>query len=419
MINRSRIIIQVFFLPLLLFPAFHMGVQKFADGLGAPGESFVEVTNGVEILPVDGDANPDDNSSESVAFSGGEVSQVDIYLNPWSFSSVWGYAVPGSLVTVTAPQEEFSTLADPGCGGCWGLDDVGIVLPGDIVTVSSSAGGGPVGISIPDPFDIEADAGLASVSGVIGGWFVRPVEIHGSWPGGTQVVNTDSSGNFSANYAEMPRGAQGQVIIVDTIDSTEVTFHRPFQALDLILEVNYRDDSIWGFYPPGHTVWLTVTESDMATVKGEATLETDVQPGWEGESGFVTVEGSWEPERPDTVPGDWIFGEVDNGYQSSARIGDIAGELDFALDQIEVTLFAPWFEDPVTAVCEVRVPGGPEIIFLISPQSGSYTCDFQSLVWDLNLMHPVAVTYLEPDGDRVTNIFEAHKAYLPLSVREE
>jgi len=332
---------------------------------------------------------------------------VHTWLNPWGNSAMWEKAVPGYLVTVTAPGGEFSALADPDCGGCWEIGDVGLLEPGDAITVKAGSGVMPVDISIPDPFMVAVDPSLGIVSGEIGGWSERPVEILGTWPGGTQMVNSDTNGNFSA---------RGKVIIDDMVSYAVVVFLRPFQSLELVLDVNYAYDTVSGLYEPGHTIWVTVTD-DLGAVKAQAVVETNFQPEWEGKSGFSTENVNWVPLKPDIVPGDWVIGLVDNAHEGSVQAGMINGNLDFDEDQLDGSLSAHWISENVEAFCEVWEEGGPKIEFIVDPDNGSFSCDFQTAGWDLRPEQIVAVTYFDPGDDRVTNIFSGRKIFLPLALR--
>jgi putative aminopeptidase FrvX len=46
--------------------------------------------------------------------------------------------VPGYPITVTMPHGQYTAWADPGCGGCWNVDNVGIITPG--ITIMVEAG---------------------------------------------------------------------------------------------------------------------------------------------------------------------------------------------------------------------------------------------------------------------------------------
>ena len=146
-----------------------VGEISFLVDVDSPGEPLIWYTNVVEIEPLADDLNPADNYAENVIFSGGEVREVHHWLNPWGSSAMWGKAVPGLTVTVTTSGDEYFTVANPSCGGCWNIDVVGNLEPGDAVRVEAGAGVIPVDITIPDPFTATVDTTLNTVAGEIGG----------------------------------------------------------------------------------------------------------------------------------------------------------------------------------------------------------------------------------------------------------
>ena len=214
---------------------------------------------------------------------------------------------------------------------------------------------------------------------------------------------------YSVTWSDVPRGGEGHVRYETTMDYAQVVMHRRFQTPDLILRVNYGHDWVEGNYEAGHTLWLTVTEANGITIKATAVLTTGTIPWWGGRSGFSTDLGEpWIPQRPDIVPGDWVYGALDNGYTSTARVGTITGNVDAESDTISGTITADWFTDTLRARCEVWVWNGPPgINFLVEPDGGSYECDFRTVGWDLLPGQDVAVTYAEPgdDNDEVINVF--------------
>jgi len=176
------------------------------------------------------------------------------------------------------------------------------------------------------------------------------------------------------------------------------------QAQSLNLNVNYGHDWVEGNYEAGHTVWITLTESDGVTVKAVAELTTGAVPWWGGQTGFSTNWQGWSPSRPDIAPGDWVYGLMDNGDAATVRVGTIAGNVDVATDSISGTVHADWFTQTLNANCGVWETNGPGRGFTVDPDGGAYLCDFSS-EWDVVLGQNVGVQYQEPDGDWVMNVF--------------
>ena len=59
------------------------------------------------------------------------------------------------------------------------------------------------------------------------------------------------------------------------------------------------------------------------------------------------------------MPGDWVYGLLDNGYTSTVRVGTVNGELDVDADTISGTVHANWFTQTLNANCGVRQENGP------------------------------------------------------------
>lgn len=190
-------------------------------------------------------------------------------------------------------------------------------------------------------------------------------------------------------------------------NSPDVSLNLPNMTLNLVMQVNYGHDWVEGNYESGHTVWITVTESDGVTVKGQAELQTGAVPGWDGNTGFSTSWQGWMGDHPDLLPGDWVFGQVDNLYTTTLRIGDVNEELDVAADLVSGTLEAPWLDpNPVDVSCEIWEENGPPPIQVpgVDPDGGTYECDFGG-TWDIQNHETVSVRYIQPDGNEVINSF--------------
>jgi uncharacterized repeat protein (TIGR01451 family) len=374
--------------------------------LDEPNEPFRTYTNTAEIDTPSNDADPSDNTHIAVASSGNEVRRAEISMEINGNSDMWGEALESVPVTVTTPSDQFTTMSGGGCPTCWNIDEgIGIINPGDVITIEAGSGAVPVIMEIPDPFVAYASSLTDTVWGQVGGRTNDFVEIHGDWPAGYKEAPTDGSGNFARTYFDVPRGAEGLVRFETQNNYANLVYHRRFQSPDLTLNVNYGHDWVEGHYDAGYTILITATESDRSTVKGTAVLTTGAVPWWGGgQTGFSTSWQGWSYE-PDLQPGDWIFGLVaENGYTSSVRIGIIDGNLSASTDSISGTVTANWFTQMLDARCGVWEDGGPEYSFTVDPNGGSYECDF-SADWDLLPGHNVHVEYQEPDGDWVYNVF--------------
>ncbi|MBN1890393.1 MAG: hypothetical protein JW850_20535 [Thermoflexales bacterium] len=384
------------------------GWMSFEANLDAPGARVRWYTNTVEILTPPGDIDPADNAFTDTAFSGGEVDRAELWMNPLGqASSMWGAAIPDVVVTVTTPYTQLSAWADPANDGFWSVDNVGPVYPGDVLTVTAGKGVMPVIFQVPDPFTAEADSQAKTVSGQVGGCANQTVEIHAYWPGGYRELVTEGDGSFTVAYDDLPRGARGYVRYGTWVNYANVIFHRPFQAPDLLVEVNYGHDWVGGRYEAGHTVWITVTESDGATVKATVTVNT---PG----DRWTSDNGMWQPQRPDIAPGDWVFGLVDNGQTTEVHLGDVGGRVDAAADTISGTISAPWFTQALPIECHAwgspiwGQPEGPPMKYASVVPNGvdSYTCQWDPLTeWDVEPGMDIGVYYYEPNGNSVINAF--------------
>lgn len=367
-----------------------------------PGEQMRWYTNTLETTTPDGDPSPGDNAATVVAFSGGEVDRVEVWVHPIGNGNMWGYALPG-WVTVTTPYTTAHVLA--GGDGYWQLDNAGPIGAGDPIEVAAGAGVMPVSFALPDPFDAEVDSAADIISGQIGGWFNQLIEVHGGWPAGYQEVTTGGDGSFVAPYGDIPRGAGGYIRFITAVNYAEVILHREFLSPDLLITADYSNDGVDGNFAPGHTGWVTVTDSTGILIKATIEITTEMWPWWNGDSGFSTHhnEHDWFPERPDIMPFDWISVTMDNGASTGVRVGIIDAGVDVTTNVVSGTLDVDWFSDPLRVSCEIHENNGPNNIeSYVDPDGGAFRCDFTG-VWDIVPGDNVAVNYTEPDGDRVQN----------------
>jgi hypothetical protein len=175
------------------------------------------------------------------------------------------------------------------------------------------------------------------------------------------------------------------------------------------LRVNYGHDWVESFYEAGHTVWVTVTESDGVTVKAVAELVTEPKDFWGGETGFQTHPEDWYSDPVDIQPYDWVYGWVDNGASAVVQIGDIQGEIDLVADSISGTISAPWFDDEVGVECHPWGAPEPEEMkydSALPDGSDEYSCSWTG-EWNILPYQDVGVGYFGPDGHWVANAFFA------------
>jgi uncharacterized repeat protein (TIGR01451 family) len=366
-------------------------------------------TNTATIDTPPGDSNPADNAYSVVAYKP-EVNNIDLYVGR-EHSNAWGNAVygPGERpVTITTAYTRVVAAARPPCNGCWNMDDIGPVQPGDTITVEAGIDAMPLIIHVPAPYTAQADSTTNRVYGQVGGAAGSSIWVHLGWLQSAYEMPIDAAGNYSLALADVPRGGQGEVRYITNINGTDVYLHREFVAPDMLLRVNYGHDWVEGNYQEtGHTVWITVTNA-LGFVKARATVATEVVPWWNGNTGFSTNDGNpWMPSQPDIVPGDWVYARMDNGQQASVRIGTLTGAIDPATDSVSGTVQAPWYTQTLYLRCESwGAPGGtPSIETTVGPNGyPPYSCSWAGQ-WDIPPGNWVGVFYQEPDGDQVGNAF--------------
>jgi uncharacterized repeat protein (TIGR01451 family) len=214
-------------------------------------------------------------------------------------------------------------------------------------------------------------------------------------------------------------------------DDIHVTYLEPddgdwvtnrFPNPKLSLNVNYGHDWVEGTYETGHTVWITVTESDGTTIKGSAVLTTGQVPWWDDRTGFSTNWHGWSGERPDIQALDWVHGRVDNGNTATLQLGIISGLFSSRSDSVQGTIEANWISEEVVVECHTwDAPGdAPRKEDVVSPNGvDRYLCSWDPHTeWDVQPDEYVAVSYRVPGGGNVFNTFDAdQRVYLPLILK--
>jgi uncharacterized repeat protein (TIGR01451 family) len=174
------------------------------------------------------------------------------------------------------------------------------------------------------------------------------------------------------------------------------------------MRVNYAHEWVGGNYPAGHTFTITVKDSSDA-VKATAVVNSTTGGGW-GDDGFDTQPEDWSPVHPDIVSGDTVLFESDDAYSNSVKVGEIGGTIDLAGNKVGGTINVPWFSATLPVECHPwGAPGGVDVKNSTAEPDGTvpYECSWNPITeWDIQPGQDIAVMYVEPDGDRVINVFQ-------------
>lgn len=354
----------------------------------------------------------------------GEVYNVGTWLSPGSHDWIWGNALPGSTVTITAPTETIGVFADPECDGCWAASTP--LEQGDLITVSAGDGVYPVSFSIADPFTAVADSTTEEISGQVGGWTDNWIEIYTGWDDNNTFVQTNSSGNYLWTFDDIPPGGNGNVYYYYVADDAQIESQLWFRAPDLLLDVFPSWNSIEGVYALGHNITLEVKDGGDNL---KAIITIPVEEIWGSITGFNTAEhqNDWDPSPPEIVFGDKIYGYVDGEPTASAyvQVGAITGDVDVDTDSISGTIEAPWYyPDPGTVWVECHPWGAPEggpskwvEVTLDEFGEGNYYCEWDpDTEWDVETNQDIGVCLYDPMDHRVFNVFVGYSDELILKI---
>jgi len=104
----------------------------------------------------------------------------------------------------------------------WWLNDVGLVYPGDLITVEVSGGLFARRHLVPDPFAAYASSITNTVLGQVGGWTNAIVEVHGGWTEDYQRCKPTPPATTPRSFGAVPRGAGGYIRRVVAVDYAQV-----------------------------------------------------------------------------------------------------------------------------------------------------------------------------------------------------
>ncbi len=183
--------------------------------------------------------------------------------------------------------------------------------------------------------------------------------------------------------------------------------------------VNLGYDQVGGNYHAGQSLEISANDS-FDTLKATADV-TSEWSGGSGAEGFITEDWSWLPTKPDIQPFDLIHIEVSNGYTKLIEAGLIETIVDAENDVVSGTIVAPpSLTEPLVVECHPwgawnNGIGDAPIKQSWAEPDGSvpFSCEWNPVTeWDIQPGQEVAVMYIEPDGDRVIDVFEEPAPYL-------
>jgi hypothetical protein len=192
------------------------------------------------------------------------------------------------------------------------------------------------------------------------------------------------------------------------------------------MEVYYgKDDGVGGIFSPGHTFWLTVTNS-LGDIKATSQVSSTIDGGWWGHGFMPTWAGedgsccNWTPDEPDILPGDWVYYRSDDGYQNQVQAGEIYGTIDLENDSVTGPIYAPGEYQTLKVWCHPQTFWPFEYRQSSAAPNGSvpYFCEWQDPnsggLWDIQPDDTVMVHYREADGDQVYRSMNASEGAPPV-----
>ncbi len=333
------------------------------------------------------------------------------YAHDW----VIAHSNPNISITVTVAGKDWITGMTDGGGEFrswdwnWGNNKPPDILPGDsIFAVAPGANTeiNPVG-TIQGVLDLENDTIAGTINAPFG-TLTLTVRCE-LWAGDKPSIELTGipadGGSYTCDFGaagwDIKYGQQVAVMYYEP-DGDQVinVFESPW------MRVNYAHDWAGGNYPPGHTFWITVTNS-TGDVKGTNEIVSASGQGWGGD-GFQTG-GGWSPQQQDIQDGDWVYFTSDDGYSNLIQTGVITGLVNTDNDSVDGNVYAGWFTQTLNIECDPwgGPPNTPSKFSTAGPNGDPpYLCQWDpNTEWDIQPGQDIAVMYIEPDGDRVINVF--------------
>ncbi len=340
--------------------------------------------------------------------------------------------IPGSVVTVTSSGGYSVTGNADGDGWfrsyewSWAPEQpditIGEALTATVAGLTSAAIVNPVG-----GIEIFPDFSADSVSGTISAPWFAPLTLTVDceiWVEGAPAIAVEGvdpdGGVFFCDFAAIGWDLQPNQMIAVRYNEPDgdgvINVYAPPW-----MRVNYGHDWVGGDYEAGHTFWITVTNNAGDMIKGTAVVDSQINGGWEGD-GFGVEEQHWAAGfPPDIQPNDWVYFASDDGYRNAILVGEISGTVDINTDSVGGPVYADWFTNTLQIECH---PWGawesglwpdaqPKNSTAHPDGSLPYLCQWDPTTeWDIEPGQDVAVMYIEPDLDRVINVFQEPAPHL-------
>jgi hypothetical protein len=306
------------------------------------------------------------------------------------------------------------------------------IQPGDVL--QGTTGTGSVSNVKVGQITGIPDATSDEVSGEIyANWISGDVDVRCEiWnPSGATPVNTTANadgGTYTCDFTDVGWDLQSGHVIAITYFENETYPDAVINILDWPwMRVNYSYDWVGGNYEAGHTFTINITDN-IGLLKATAVVNSAAGEGWAEKDGFETSETDWSPSPPDIIPGDWVYFSSSDGYTHSIQVGFISGDLDVAADSITGLIDVPDLSGTLPVEChpwgawnDGISPAVADIKYSSADADGStphFNCDWSGSGYDVQLGQDIAVMYIEPDLDRIIEVYmDPYQVFLPIVMK--